>query len=170
MFELQVVGTENSDQLVKLWVETFKQAYEDVHSPEDIAAYCAANFTSDSASRELSSPQIVCCIGSIENDPRGFYLVKHHSCPIAIDSDSSELKQIYVLATEYGNGLGRSLYEHAIECIRAAGSGSVWLSVSDINYRAQAFYKKLGFDKLGRGPILKVGSERLTSSIMAYKL
>ncbi|MCH8867486.1 MAG: GNAT family N-acetyltransferase [Proteobacteria bacterium] len=169
MFELQIVGTEFSDQLVKLWVDTFKQAYEDVHSPEDIAAYCAANFTAESASDELSSPQTVCCIASVENDPRGFYLVKHHGCPIPVAADASELKQIYVLASEYGNGLGRSLYEHATECIRAAGSGCVWLSVADINLRAQAFYKKLGFDRLGPGPILEVGSERLTSSIMAYR-
>ena len=170
MFELQIVGTEYSDQLVKLWVDTFKQAYKDVHLPEDIAAYCAANFTAESASDELSSPQTVCCIASIENDPRGFYLVKHNGCPFPVDADASELKQIYVLASEYGNGLGRSLYEHAIESIRAAGSGCVWLSVADINLRAQAFYKKLGFDRLGPGPILEVGSERLTSSIMAYRI
>jgi ribosomal protein S18 acetylase RimI-like enzyme len=169
VYELQIVGTEDSDQLIKLWIETFKQAYEEVHSSEDIAAYCATNFTMDSASSELSNSQTVCCIGSIENDPRGFYLLKHHSCPIPLGSKSSELKQIYVLAAEYGNGLGRSLYEHALDRIRGTGSGSVWLSVSDINYRAQAFYKKLGFDQLGPGPIFEVGSERLSSTIMLYK-
>jgi len=169
MFELQIVGPEHSDQLVKLWVETYRQAYEDVHSSKNIAAYCEANFTLESASVELSNPQTACCIGSRGSDPRGFYVVKHHSCPIPVDSESSELKQIYVLAKEYGTGLGRLLYEHAIECVRAAGSNWVWLSVSDINYRAQAFYQKLGFEQLGPGPLFEVGSERLTSSIMAYK-
>jgi ribosomal protein S18 acetylase RimI-like enzyme len=86
------------------------------------------------------------------------------------DGKSSELKQIYVLASEYGTGLGRSLYEHAIDTVRAAGSAWVWLNVSDINYRAQAFYSKLGFQKLGVGPVFQVGSERLASSLLARKV
>lgn len=170
MFELQTVGPESSGRLVKLWVETFMQAYDDVHTSEDIAAYCEANFTLEAASAELSSEQTICCIGSKGHEPVGFYIVKHHDCPVPLDSQSSELKQIYILAKEYGTGLGRSLYEHALESVRSAGARWVWLSVSDINYRAQAFYKKLAFEQLGAGPIFEVGTERLTSSIMALKL
>lgn len=170
MFEIQTVGPEFAARLVKLWIETFKQAYDDVHSAEDIAAYCEVNFTLEAASAELSSDETICCVGSRGFDPTGFYIVKHHNCPIPLDSKSSELKQIYVLAAEYGTGLGRSLYDHALKNVRSVRGNWVWLSVSDINYRAQAFYKKLGFERLGAGPIFEVGSERLPSSILACKL
>ena len=170
MFELQLVGIEFAAQLAELQAETFKQAYGDVHSAEDISAYSLANYTVEAASNELASDQTVCCVGFKLFEPVGYYIVKHDDCPIAVGSKSSELKQIYILASEYGAGLGKMLYEHALETIRSAGSQWVWLCVSDINFRAQAFYKKLEFKKLGTGPVLEVGKERLLSSILAHKL
>jgi hypothetical protein len=49
----------------------------------------------------------------------------------------------------------------------AAGGSWIWQSVSDRNRRAQSFYRKLAFEPLGAGPVLDVGSDRLTSTIMA---
>ena len=97
-------------------------------------------------------------------------MLKHQACPITIGSESSELKQIYVLRAAYGGGLGRILYEHALATIRSAGHLYAWLCVSDINYRALAFYDKQGFAKVGTGPVLEVGQEKLPSSIFALKL
>jgi ribosomal protein S18 acetylase RimI-like enzyme len=170
MFELKIVGREFADQLARLQTETFQQAYGNVHSLEDISAYCLTNYTLQAARCELSSELTVCCVGSVELEPSGYYIVKHQDSPIPFDSKSSELKQIYILASTYGLGLGQALYEHALETVRSANSQWLWLCVSDINYRAQAFYKKLGFRKLGTGPILKVGKDQLSSSILAIKL
>lgn len=61
-------------------------------------------------------------------------------------------------------------YEHALTTIRLANSHWVWLCVSSINYRAQAFYEKLGFANVGTGPILEIGRDKLTSSILALRL
>lgn len=168
--DLHIVGVDQADRLAQLCIETFSQAYQDVHEPEDIRAYCDANFSIESAMAELSDPQSVCCFGLRRNNARGYYVVRHRNCPIPLQSKSSELKQIYVLAAEYGTGLGQTLYEHAIASIRAAGSQWVWLCVSDINCRARAFYKKLDFKRRGPGPALVVGSERLASTIMARRL
>ena len=43
MIEIILVGTDHAAQLAGLQALTFKQAYSDVHSPEDIDAYCLAH-------------------------------------------------------------------------------------------------------------------------------
>lgn len=100
----------------------------------------------------------------------GFYLVKHHACPIALEGRSSELKQIYTLSSEYGSGVGKLLFEDCVQRIRENQASWVWLAVSNINYRAQAFYLKLGFEAIGDGPTLSVGADQLTSTIMKLNI
>ncbi len=164
--KIERIGADRATQLADLQTVTFKQAYSDVHSLEDIETYCRAHFTPEIAGIDLSSEETVCCVGLLDSEPSGYYMVKHQACPIAIGSESSELKQLYVLRSAYGGGLGRYLYEHALATIRSTGHLLAWLCVSDINYRAQAFYDKQGFAKLGTGPVLEVGKEKLASSIL----
>ena len=170
MFGFRRAGIESSDELVHLWVETFTQAFEDVHSSENIRAYCSKNFTVEAAMELLSSDQTVCIIASRNAQPVGYYVVKHHQCPMELDGESSELKQIYILSGEYGTGLGKSLFDSASEVARSAGRQWLWLCVSDTNYRAQAFYKKLDFKSIGPGPVLEVGTDQLSSTIMVCSL
>jgi len=170
MIKIDRIGPDRAALLADLQTLTFKQAYSDVHSPEDMEAYCLTHYTSEIAETELSSQETVCCVGQLNAEPSGYYMVKHQACPITLDSESSELKQIYVLSSAYGGGLGRALYEHSLTTILAAGHRWVWLCVSDINYRAQAFYTTLGFTKVGTGPVLEVGKDKLPSSILALEL
>lgn len=170
MINFDRIGPDRATQLADLQSLTFRQAYSDVHSPEDIEAYCLAHYTPEIAEAELSSDRAVCCICLLDSKPSGYYLVTHQACPVELGSESSELKQIYVLSSAYGTGLGRALYDHALAAIQSAGHHRVWLCVSDINYRAQAFYAKLGFARVGTGSILAVGTDELTSSLLVLEL
>ncbi|MEL6222452.1 MAG: GNAT family N-acetyltransferase, partial [Cyanobacteria bacterium J06627_8] len=167
---LKPIGTRHAAQLANLQAETFRQAYSDVHAPEDIDTYCLTHYVTEVAEMALSSEKTVCCIGFLDSKPSGYYMVKHQACPIALGATSSELKQIYVLSSAYGKGLGKALFNHAIATIQAADREWVWLCVSDINYRAQAFYQKLGFTKIGTGPVLEVGRDSLSSSVLVKNL
>lgn len=166
---IERIGSDCAALFADLQVLTFKQAYSDVHSPEDIEAYCLAHYTSEIAAAGLSSEQTVCCLGLLNSETSGYYIVKHHSSPIDLGSKSSELKQLYVLSSAYNDGLGRALYDHALATIRSAGHLWVWLCVSDINCRAQAFYDTRGFAKVGAGPILDMGNDKLKSSVLALE-
>lgn len=46
----------------------------------------------------------------------------------------------------------------------------LWLCVSDANERAQRFYQKLGFKLLSPGPTLEVGTDHLSSTILALNI
>ena len=170
MIEFRRAGMNDSEVLVRLWVDTYTQAYEHVHSKENIRAYCSSNYTVDAAVEILSSDKNSCIIAYRNDLPVGYYVVQHHDCPIEIEGESSELKQIYILSNEYGTGLGMSLFKKASRETRDAGKKWLWLCVSDINYRALSFYKKLGFKSIAAGPTLEVGTDRLSSTIMIYNL
>ena len=157
-------------RLVELWTTTFEQAYKSVHSKENIRAYCESNYTVSAAEAALSDPKVICKVAFKDRTALGFYLVKHNECPVKLRGNSSELKQIYVLASEYGSGIGKLLFDDAIHCIQGAGRSWVWLIVSDLNYRAKSFYQKLSFKQLGTGPVIEIGSDPLTSTIMGREI
>ena len=170
MYTFRKVGLESANELVRLWSKTFAQAYHNMHSMENIRAYCSKHYSTEEATTVLSCRQCHCVIAYSENMPVGYYILKHQQCPTPLDGDSSELKQIYILSSEYGTGLGRMLFEHAFNVVRQANCSWIWLCVSDYNYRAQRFYKKLNFEPMEPGPILEVGTDRLSSTLMALRI
>ena len=170
MYTVRQVGIEATDELIHLWVATFTQAYRDVHSAENIRAYCTKHYSTAAATSILSGDQYDCSIAYRENHPVGYYTLNHQQCPAPLDEASCELKQIYILSSEYGNGLGKHLFHQAVELARQASYRWIWLCVSDANKRAQRFYQKLGFKLLSPGPTLEVGTDHLSSTIMALNI
>jgi len=170
MLNFEKIGPEFTHLLAELCTETFTQAYEGVHSKQNLEIYCREYYSEKAIEESLSLDNTVAVVAFQEKEPSGFYVLKHHSCPIKLDGQASELKQIYVMSSYYGGGLGRKLFDSSVEQSKIDGSKWLWLCVSDINYQAQTFYKKLGFTQIGEGPTLLVGSDKLTSSILSLEL
>ncbi len=99
--ELRRVDRGFARQLAELWAATFEDAYEQVHSAENIRAYCEANYTVDAAETLLSDPKVDCKVAFKNCSALGFHMVKHHGCPMPLCGDSSELKQLYIVASAY---------------------------------------------------------------------
>ena len=161
--EFRRISVEAAEDLAVLSVATFRLAYGDLHSAENIAAYCAAVYTPAKMHHLLSDPLIHCEMAWLDGVPMGYVMVSHHKAPAALGEPSSELKRLYILPDGYGTGLGQALYARAL----AVTQGRLWLSVADINLRARRFYDKLGFQALGVGPVFRVGTDRVTSTLMA---
>jgi hypothetical protein len=49
--ELRHVRSSDADELARLLSTTFEAAYKDVHSPENIHAYCESNYSVDEVSQ-----------------------------------------------------------------------------------------------------------------------
>ncbi len=62
---------------------------------------------------------------------------------------TAELSKIYVLPQHHGAGTSRLLMEASIEAARERGAAGVWLGVNQENERAQKFYGKSGFARVG---------------------
>ncbi len=60
-----------------------------------------------------------------------------------------EVSKIYVLPQAHGTGAGALLMARALEWARENGAAGVWLGVNQQNERAQRFYGKSGFERVG---------------------
>ena len=79
--------------------------------------------------------------------------------------DLETAKRFYVDKPWHGQGLARSLMDAAEKAARARGAREFWLGVWERNERAQAFYRKCGFRKVGT-QIFVVGTDPQTDNVM----
>ncbi|WP_457206982.1 GNAT family N-acetyltransferase [Nocardioides sp. P5_C9_2] len=61
-----------------------------------------------------------------------------------------ELSKMYVDPAHHGDGSATRLIEATLAAAAATGAAGVWLSVSEENARANAFYARYGFERVGR--------------------
>jgi ribosomal protein S18 acetylase RimI-like enzyme len=62
---------------------------------------------------------------------------------------TAELSKIYVLPDRHGAGTSRLLMDAALAAATTRGATGVWLGVNQLNERAQRFYGKSGFTRVG---------------------
>ena len=62
---------------------------------------------------------------------------------------TTELSKIYVLPDAHGGGVASDLIEAALVVAQDLGAAGVWLGTNQQNARAQRFYVKWGFEKVG---------------------
>lgn len=62
---------------------------------------------------------------------------------------TAELSKIYVLPELHGGGVARLLMEASVTAAREAGAAGLWLGTNQQNVRAQRFYDKSGFTRVG---------------------
>ena len=62
---------------------------------------------------------------------------------------TTELSKIYVVPQAHGAGVARDLLRAVLDVARTAGSTGVWLGTNQANVRAQRFYEKSGFVRVG---------------------
>lgn len=75
------------------------------------------------------------------------------------DEGTGELYAIYLEPDRVGTGLGRTLFEHAIDDLRARGYRTVTLWVLETNDRARRFYERAGWSTDGAATSERVDCE-----------
>lgn len=69
--------------------------------------------------------------------------------PAEIPGKAAYLSKFYLSAETRGTGLARELMDAAIAAARADGKDGLHLGTHQLNHRAQAFYEKMGFTRVG---------------------
>ncbi|WP_207842783.1 GNAT family N-acetyltransferase [Williamsia soli] len=69
-----------------------------------------------------------------------------------------ELSKCYVLPGAHGGGVAHRLMAQTLELAHERGGAGVWLGVNELNTKAQRFYEKNGFGKVGRKRFLIGGA------------
>jgi ribosomal protein S18 acetylase RimI-like enzyme len=112
----------------------------------------------------------VTLLAECESRLAGYAQLRHGPAPDCVGGPRPiELWRFYVERLWQGRGVAQALMAATIEAATTRSAGTVWLSVWERNQKAQAFYRKSGFEDRGEKEFI-LGNDRQTDRVMARAL
>ncbi|MGH7579970.1 MAG: GNAT family N-acetyltransferase [Gemmatimonadales bacterium] len=161
---------EDAAVLAEFAARTFRETFETDNTPEDMALYLASSYGPDLQTAELRDPGMVTLLAEQEHRLAGYAQLRESPAPDCVAGPGPiELWRFYVDRAWQGRGVAQALMTATFEAAAGRGGGTVWLSVWERNHRAQAFYRKFGFEDRGAKAFI-LGNDRQTDRVMARTL
>lgn len=164
--------TEDAETLAPLAIKIFNDAFaaNPLNKPEDMRAYIAEAFSLEQTRRELSDPDITFFIAEIAGEMVGYAKLQEKTTEDCVsDENPIELSRLYVLKDFHGQGIAEQLMKECFDAARQKKYRTMWLGVWEHNFRAQRFYEKLGFVKVG-SHVFQLGSDSQIDLVMEKKI
>jgi ribosomal protein S18 acetylase RimI-like enzyme len=127
---------------------TFVDTFGHLYPPEDLSAFLTANYGPDIQARELADHATRYRLALRDDVIVGYCMMGE--VDMAVDAvDALELHRLYVDKDVKGAGVAQRLMDDCLTWARSKGAKLLYLSVWEENHRAQAFYKRFGFEHVG---------------------
>lgn len=179
---VRVASREDAPSLAELAALTFPLACPPGTSPEAIAAHVATHLGPASFRAWATSPEHVLLLAETTPAlPDGVPAVLGYALLVRgapDDTDvaravghhvSVELSKIYVHPDALGTGVAGTLMDAVLDAAATLGPGTaLWLGTNGRNERAQAFYRKHGFETAGSRTYV-VGGEEHSDVVMVHR-
>ncbi|MFC9896404.1 GNAT family N-acetyltransferase [Nocardia sp. NPDC127579] len=148
-------GLWDAEALSDVAAATFPLACPPDATAEDIDLFIAEVLSGERFGEYLNDPDYTVLKAVAADDIVG-YAMLHAGEPAdpevaaAVDlAPVVEISKMYVLPGHHGSGISTALMRAALELAREQGAAGVWLGVNQRNERAQRFYGKHGFRRVG---------------------
>lgn len=168
-------GPADAAVLARVAAETFALACPPGTSAESIAAFITEHLSEDQFGAYLADPHRDILLAAQGDEPVGYTMLvfgEPHDAAVAAQlthRPTVELSKVYVLGQHHGAGVAAALMSATLDAARARGAEGVWLGVNQQNARAQRFYEKSGFARVGTKTFL-VGGELHNDFVMEQAL
>lgn len=163
--------TSHTTLLAKLALDTFCEAFEKVNNPDDFKVYVTEAFNPAKIEEELNEPGSLYVLAYMNNELAGYARIRN-STEVKDQfpgKKTLELQRVYALQKFIGKGVGKALMNYCLSLAKDQGAEILWLGVWEHNYRAQQFYKKLGFEQFS-SHVFMVGKDAQTDLLMKLNL
>lgn len=151
MVAIRKATLDDGQLLSKMGSTTFIESHGNSASLKDIDDYLKNNLNPQAFDKELMDVNNI------------YHLIYHHDQPVGYSKiifnvpnkntgilNITKLERIYILKAFYGLKLGLHLLHHLISLSKENGQSGIWLNVWTENHRAIDFYKKAGFEIIGK--------------------
>jgi GNAT superfamily N-acetyltransferase len=141
--------------LAELAAATFPLACPPHTTDEAKAAFIAAHLSVASFGGYLADPRRDILLAEVDGEPAGYTMLifAEPSDPDVATAlshrPSIELSKFYVLPGHHGRGVSAALMAATLDAARSRGASGIWLGVNQENGRANRFYEKNGFARVG---------------------
>ena len=147
---LRLAKPEESQFLVELSEQTFRDTYGGYRESENMDAYVGSSFNRRQIQRELVDPAIIYLLALIDQRPVGYAKLQDHPPPPCVIGEGPvELARIYVTTDLIGHGFGSALMRACLDQAQGNGYHTIWLSVLETNSHAIDFYERWYFKNVG---------------------
>ena len=134
-----------------LAIRTFEQTFAHDNSPQQLADYFDKTYSLEVLGQELANPESLHILAEVNGRPAAFLKTNWGAAQIEKELDLAyETQRLYVLQEFQGQGIGRALFEYALQLAHESGASWAWLGVWEKNFKAQKFYAKYGFEKFSQ--------------------
>ncbi|EDX83752.1 acetyltransferase, GNAT family [Synechococcus sp. PCC 7335] len=158
--------------LVRLSIDSFRNAFEPNNPKSDIDLYVEENFSFEQIYAQVLEPSNLFLLLFIEpiqeqtSPPVGYTKLRMGPPESCVTGENPvEIERFYLDASAIGKGFGSMLMRACLAEAEARCYQTVWLGVWEYNYRAITFYKRWGFTIVGSHPFQQ-GTETQTDLIM----
>jgi ribosomal protein S18 acetylase RimI-like enzyme len=160
--------TGDIDMLAALAARTFQDAFARDNAPDDIQSYIRESFSTERLCIELTNPSNLFLLAHLAeaDPPLGYAKLRTGTSEAGVKGPNPvELHRIYVDKSAIGSGVGAALMQASLDAARRSGHKTLWLGVWERNERAISFYRRWGFEVVGRH-VFRLGSDDQTDLIM----
>ena len=145
---IRKIDISDVDLLQTLGIKTFSETFDSTNTNEDMDDYLASNFNPEKLEVELNDIESEFYFAELAGLAIGYLKVNTGKAQTEQLLESAlEIERIYVLNQYHGKGVGKLLFDKALEIASANRHERVWLGVWENNLKALRFYEKLGFEK-----------------------
>ncbi len=161
MVLLRTPNPADAPALADLGRETFVETFGHLYSADNLNRFLDDTFAVDAVAADIANPDRAILVAQDDSGLIGYCKLGFTT---SIDFDpgarrAMELKQLYVRHSAIGSGLGPRLMQWTLDQAQARNFDMIILSVWSENFRAQRFYQRYGFGKVG-DTIFMVGDHR----------
>ena len=157
----------DAEVLAQLGQSTFEATFAKDNSAEDIHKYVAETFGTEKQRLEIIDPNRFIELAFVGTSPAGYvHLLDGASDPCVLQPKPIEILRLYVASGWHGKGVAQALMHRSLQIAKELKFQTIWLGVWEHNHRAQAFYRKFGFEKIGVHTF-QLGSDNQIDLIMS---
>lgn len=145
------VKSEDVAVLRQLAVETYGETFGEDIPQADLEHFYAHDLSEEELEKSLAQPESATYFVLHEGQPVGFLKVNWGQAQTEQELENAfEIQKIYILKSHQGFGLGKEMFEFALNEAKNRGFDWVWLGVWERNFKAQKFYFGYGFERFSQ--------------------
>ncbi len=170
MIDIRPIQFSELETLRKIAIDTYWDTFADSTTLENNQKFVDEAYTLKQFAKELEEPNTQYYM-AWEGDQAAGYMRLRLSNEVEqeLGSNTIELQRLYVHTHFQGKKIGVKLIELALDYALEHKFEWIWLGVWEFNYRAQAFYKKFGFERFGEH-VFQVGDDPQIDWLLRKKL
>ena len=141
--------------LAKIAKQTFRETFAHDNTESQLQAYFDTALSEEVLLDEITNEESRYFFIIVDDVKAGFLKTNVGSAQTEQHLDNAfQIQRIYISQAFQGMGLGKRLFEFALQEARDLGCDWAWLGVWERNFKAQIFYDKYGFEKFAEHDFL----------------